>query len=354
MKALLCYNDNDFRIEQVETPTISSKDMLVEVLYCGLCGSDIIKIFDQTLRKPDIYGHEIVGKVIHVGKDVTKFKVGDFVVAGHHIPCGSCHLCQHGNETMCEQFKKTNFVPGGFAQYIKLSDKHIENTTFKLPDNFKSKPNILKALFVEPLACCIRAMDRIETLPSDVFSIAGIGAIGILFLQLIKLKGLKAVVIDLDSSRLELAKNLGADLAINPSDCDPNLKSPVSLKNSISGKIREIFPEGVDSAILTVTNKYTINDAISYIRLGGSINIFGMSEKETMIAVDFEKVYKNELTIKSTYSATPNTLKKAYELIINGKINVEPLISEIFPLAEFKKGLDMMLNKKIYKAIFKI
>jgi len=354
MKALFCYNDNDFRIEEIEKPSISSKDMLIEMLYCSLCGSDIIKIFDLNLKKPDIYGHEIVGKVVEIGSNVTKFKIGDIVVAGHHVPCGNCHYCKHGNQTMCAQFKETNFIPGGFAQYIKLSDKHIENTTFKLPEGF----NLLKALFVEPLACCIRAMDRIDKLPSDVLSITGAGAMGILFLQLIKLEGLKAVVIDIDNSRLELAKRLGADLIVNPSDISfknsHDSSNERTNKNLLSDKIRKIFPLGIDVAILTVTNEYTINDAMSYIRLGGSINIFGMSEKNSIIPLNFSKVYKNELTLKSTYSATPNTLARAYELITRGKVDVSPLISEVFALSEFKKGLDMMLSRKIYKAFFKL
>ncbi|MCL5073928.1 MAG: alcohol dehydrogenase catalytic domain-containing protein [Actinobacteria bacterium] len=338
MKALFCYNAKDFRIEEVEKPAIADNEMLIEMLCCGLCGSDIIKIFDENLKKPDIYGHEVVGKVVETGRNVKKFKLGDIVVAAHHIPCGKCHYCQHGSHSMCNQFKETNIIPGGFSQYIMLSDKHINNTTFKLPDGF----DLLKTLFTEPLACCIRAMDRIERLENDIFSVVGAGAIGVLFIQLIKLEKLKVVVIDMDQNRLELAKKIGADFIINPSD------------SNLFEEIKKISSTGIDTAILTVTNRNTINDAISYIRMGGNISIFGMAEKESIIPVDFGKVYKNEITIKSSYSSTPQTLARAYEMIISGKINVIPLISEILPLKDFKTGLDLMLGRKIYKAFYKL
>ena len=338
MKALLCYNKNDFRIEEIEKPDISNNEILIELLYCGLCGSDIVKIFD-TRDRPSVYGHEVVGKVVETGTKVKKFKTGDIVVAAHHIPCGKCHFCKHGNHTMCKMFKETNIYPGGFCQYIRLSPEHIENTTFKLPEG----SNPLEALFVEPLACCIRAMDRIPYMEGDVFSIVGAGAIGILFLKLIKLAGLKAIIIDMDAKRLKMARELGADHTINPSEVDMLVE------------MKKITPIGIDAAVLTVTNKFTVTDALSYIRPGGQINIFGMGLDIEPIPVDFNRVYKSELTIQSTYSATPDTLARAYDLIIRDrKIDVSALISEVLPLSEFKKGLDLMLDRKIYKAFYKL
>ena len=338
MKALLCYSENDSRIEEIDKPSISDEDMLIEMLYCSLCGSDIVKIFNSKDR-PSVYGHEVVGKVVEAGSEVKKFKVGDIVVAAHHIPCGKCHYCKHGNHTMCIMFKETNIYPGGFCQYIRLSGDHIKNTTFKIPEG----SDLIEALFVEPLACCIRAMDRITYRQGDIFSIVGAGAIGILFTKLIKQAGLRAIVIDLNEERLALAREIGADHIINPS------------KIGLISEIRKITPVGIDSAILTVTNKFTINDAFSYIRLGGQINIFGMGLNVKPVLVDFNKLYKEELIIKSTYSATPNTLKKSFDMIIKDKkIDVSDLKSEVLPLTDFKKGMDLMLERKIYKAFFRV
>src|SRR4030042_3261027 len=232
---------------------------------------------------------------------------------------------------MCRHFKETNIYPGSFCQYIRLSKEHIMYTTFKVSPDF----NLLEALFIEPLACCIRAMDRIYSSENDVFSVVGTGIIGMLFIQFIKLTRGRVVAIDLDDKRLSLAGLLGAEYTINP-----------SKKNTVR-EIKNITAVGVDIAILSITNKYTLNDALLYLRDGGTVNIFGASGKESRFEVDFESVYKRELTIMSSYSATPETLRRAHDIIAGKKINLSPLISEVMPLSDFKKGLDLMLKRKI-------
>ena len=162
-------------------------------------------------------------------------------------------------------------------------------------------------------------------------------------MKLIKLAGLKAVVIDMDGQRLKMARKLGADHVINPSEDD------------LVTEIKKITPIGIDSAVLTVTNKFTVTDALSYIRPGGQINIFGMGLNIEPIPVDFNRIYKGELTIRSSYSATPDTVARSYDLIIKDrKIDVSALLSEVFHLSDFKKGLDLMLDRKIYKAFYKL
>jgi len=338
MKALLCFSQNEFKLEEIDEPEIQKDEMLIEMIYTGLCGSDIVKIFDPVVKKPAVFGHEVVGRVAETGRNVTGFKSGDIVVTGHHIPCYRCHYCLHGSHSMCRHFKETNIYPGSFCQYIRLSKEHIMYTTFKVSPDF----NLLEALFIEPLACCIRAMDRIDSSENDLFSVVGTGIIGMLFIQLIKLSRGRVVAIDLDDKRLSLAGLLGAEYTINP-----------SKKNTVR-EIKNITAVGVDIAILSVTNKYTLNDALLYLRDGGTVNIFGASGKESRFEVDFESVYKRELTIMSSYSATPETLRRAHDIIAGKKINLSPLISEVMPLSDFKKGLDLMLKRKIYKAIFKL
>ena len=111
---------------------------------------------------------------------------------------------------------------------------------------------------------------------------------------------------------------------------------------------------GIDTAVLTVTNSHILNDALAYLRDGGEIILFGASEKEGRIEVDFQKIYKRELTIKSSYSAVPETVEKAFNIITGKKIKLSPLISDAMPITDFKKGMDLMLKRKIYTAIFKL
>lgn len=338
MKALLCYSRDEFKLEEIDRPGILQDEMLIEMLYTGLCGSDIVKIMDLRVKKPAVFGHEVVGKVVETGKNVKEFKKGDIVVAAHHIPCYKCHYCLHGNHSMCRHFKETNIYPGSFCQYVRLSGEHIKYTTFKIPADL----NPVEALFIEPLACCIRAIDRIEFHKNDIFSVVGTGVIGMLFTQLIKSSGGKVVAIDLDDERLSLARTLGADYAINPSN------------KIVTGEIKKITDEGIDVAILTVTNKNTLGDTLSYLRDGGTACIFGASGKQSRFVIDLENVYKRELTIMSSYSATPESLKRAFDIVTGGKIKISPLLSEVLPLSDFKKGLDLMIQKKIYKAVFKL
>ncbi len=339
MKALLCYGPEDFRVENIEKPSISSREMLIETIYTSLCGSDIIRIFDPHAKKPAVYGHEVVGKVVETGKEVKRFKPGDLVVAAHHIPCYNCHYCRHGNYSMCSHFRETNLYPGSFCQYIRLTHEHIDKTTFKLPRG----QDLLEALFTEPLACCIRAMERATFQKGDIFTVAGAGAIGSLFIQLIKLEGCRVLAIDPDAKRLELSRELGADFTVDPA----TRQLPEHINKITSGA-------GIDTAVLTVTNSHILNDALAYLRDGGEIILFGASEKEGRIEVDFQKIYKRELTIKSSYSAVPETVEKAFNIITGKKIKLSPLISDAMPITDFKKGMDLMLKRKIYTAIFKL
>ena len=341
MKALFCYSADDFRLEEIEKPQIQKDEMLIEMLYTGLCGSDIIKIFDPAVKKPAVFGHEVVGRVVEKGADVSKFNEGDLVVAAHHIPCYRCHYCLHGNYTMCRHFKETNIYPGSFCQYIKLSKEHIDNTAFKIQPG----SSLLELLFMEPLACCIRTIDKIKILKGDIMAVVGAGVIGILFIQLINLYGGKVIAIEPDEKRLLLAKSLGAEYTVNP----------IKIKNNnVQDEIRSIAPEGADAAVLSVTNKDTIGPALFYIRDGGTVIIFGAAGEDSIMEVDFQNIYKRELTITSSYSATPETLDRAYNMIVKKEIKLSPLISEVLHLSDFKKGLDMVLQKKIYKAIFKL
>jgi len=338
MKALLCYSQDKFKLEEIDKPRVLEDEMLIEMLYTGLCGSDIVKIIDPEVKKPAVFGHEVVGRVVETGKNMKQFEKGDIVVTAHHIPCYKCHYCLHGNHSMCRHFKETNIYPGSFCQYIRLSGEHIKYTTFKVPPDL----NPVEALFMEPLACCIRALDRIEFHKNDLFSVVGTGVIGILFIQLIKSSGGKVVAIDLDDERLSLARMLGAEYTINPSG------------KAVTTEIKNITAEGIDVAVLTVTNKNTLGDALSYLRDGGTVNIFGASGKESKFEVDLENIYKRELTIMSSYSATPESLRRAFAIIAGKKINVSPLLSRVLALSDFKKGLDLMMQRKIYKAVFKL
>ena len=132
MKVLVS-QDNGFRVQEISRPLLSEGEMLLQVTACGVCFSDVHKIRFQRMEDPIVLGHEVAGRVVE--SSAAKFKVGDRVVVAHHVPCGRCHYCCHGNISMCAEFKKTNLDPGGFAEFVRVPVEHVESVAFPIPDS---------------------------------------------------------------------------------------------------------------------------------------------------------------------------------------------------------------------------
>src|SRR6476659_11026151 len=131
MKALVS-QEHQSGVQEIPRPRLSHGELLLQVTACGVCFSDVYKIRFQPLEKPTVLGHEVAGRLIESRS--AKFRVGDRVVVAHHVPCGHCHYCRHGNISMCAQFKKTNLDPGGFAEFVRVSADHVENIAFAIPN----------------------------------------------------------------------------------------------------------------------------------------------------------------------------------------------------------------------------
>jgi len=337
MKILNCYSSEDIKVEDFPIPEINDDEVLLKTIYCGLCGSDIAKIITPEVKKPAPIGHEVVGVVEKAGSSVKKFKINDFVSVAHHIPCFNCVYCRHLNFSMCRHFRKINLFPQGFAEYIRLSGEHVKYNAFLVEDK-----NYLKnVIFMEPAACCLRALERTNIKIGDRVLVIGCGTMGIIFIKLFKfLYNAKIVAVDIDNYKLENAKKFGADLTINVRN------------NAIKDKISPIIDEGFDVIELTYTTQETVNTAMQLIRDGGSIQVFAGPSGKRGIEIDFESLYKNEITVFSSYSSTPDACKKSFELLKEGKIDFTPLISKILPIEDFKAGLEYALSQKYYKIIF--
>src|SRR5208282_2976189 len=156
MKALVYEAPQRVSLQEVPIPEIGAREALVQVEACGLCGTDIVKIYNESLQPPIPLGHEVAGRIEELGSGATKFKVGDRVVVAHHVPCFECHYCRRGHPSMCREFKRTNLFPGGLAQFVRVSEQHLKHTTFKIP----AKVGFTEASQTEPLACCLRNARR--------------------------------------------------------------------------------------------------------------------------------------------------------------------------------------------------
>ena len=165
---------------------------MLKVLGSGLCGSDIVKFREHLSGNGTVLGHEIVAQIIEINSE-TSFKEGDKIVTSHHIPCGTCNYCKHGNVSMCKHFKSTNIKPGGFSEYVYLSEEHLQNVAHLIPSNLTE----IEASFYEPLGCCVRAVKRANLMKDSKVLVVGLGSIGILMSQALKAFGMEVTGCDL-------------------------------------------------------------------------------------------------------------------------------------------------------------
>ena len=301
------------------------KGAIVKVLGCGLCGSDIVKFREHISKDGTVLGHEIVAEIVEINSD-TKFKTGEKIVTSHHIPCGTCDYCRHGNVSMCKHFKSTNIRPGGFSEYVYLSEEHLQNVAHPMPENLSE----IEASFYEPLGCCVRAVKRAKLMDGSKVLVVGLGSIGILMSQALKAYSMNVMGCDLIQDRIERLQNLGID-AVDSRDLEQ----------------AELF----DAVFMTSGADKAIDVALKTIKSGGTILVFSSTPHNT--GYPNNEIYYRELTVLGSYSPAPVDLKDSLELLRTGKVNVKDL-STIYSLDDIQKAFDDTIANRIMKAYIKI
>ncbi|PYM28222.1 MAG: alcohol dehydrogenase [Candidatus Rokuibacteriota bacterium] len=313
-------------------PAVGAGELLLRVRGCGLCGSDIAKIVAPETRGPAVFGHEVVGDVIEAGAGVAGFAVGDRVVAAHHVPCGQCHYCRRGSESMCRAFKASNLDPGGFAEYVRVPPANVRHATFRIPEHLTDE----EASFVEPLACCLRAVDRARVEAGDTALVVGLGSIGCLFTQLLARAGAAVVGADPLAARARVAHE--AYGAREAGDAERAAKAARELSDG----------RGADHVIVTGGGADVLGWAAGLTRDGGSIHYFAGGPGDAL-PLPLATLYHHELTITTTYSSSPATLARAFWLLAAGKVEVAGLISHRLPLDRLAEGVDLMRRREALK-----
>lgn len=313
-------------VKNVDKITLDGrKGAIVKVLGCGLCGSDIVKFREHISKDGTVLGHEIVAEIVEINSD-TKFKTGEKIVTSHHIPCGTCDYCRHGNVSMCKHFKSTNIRPGGFSEYVYLSEEHLQNVAHPMPENLSE----IEASFYEPLGCCVRAVKRAKLMDGSKVLVVGLGSIGILMSQALKAYGMNVMGCDLIQDRIERLQNLGID-AVDSRDLEQ----------------AELF----DAVFMTSGADKAIDVALKTIKSGGTILVFSSTPHNT--GYPNNEIYYRELTVLGSYSPAPVDLKDSLELLRTGKVNVKDL-STIYSLDDIQKAFDDTIANRIMKAYIKI
>lgn len=344
MRAVIYHSYDDIRLENRSIPSITEAELLVQVHGCGLCGSDILKIVKQ-VQPPVALGHELTGTIAERGKAVSDFAIGQRVIVAHHVPCGECHYCRHTNYSMCAAFKASNIDPCGLADYIRVPAEHVRHTTLRLPDTLSPE----EGSFVEPLACCVRAVRRTPLMKGDSVVVMGLGSVGLLMMQAIKAmwtggeQFMRVYGVDLLPERLQLARDLGADDVFMASSNEHSLRSAINAYTE---------GRGADAVMITVPGQGPFGQAMASVRKGGTINIF--AAHTGMVPVNLESIYAQEISITSTYSSSPEELRIALDLLASRKVRVNTLISHRLPLEQFAEGVRLMREREALKVYFEI
>ncbi len=335
MKTAQIYKDRIIVKESEDVRLDGRKGAIVRVLGCGLCGSDIVKFKHNILHDGAVLGHEIVAVILEADTD-TNFKKGDRIVTSHHIPCGMCKFCLHGNVSMCEHFKKTNIFPGGFSEKVFVSEEHLNKVAYLVPESMTDE----EISFYEPLACCIRAIKRCALAPADTALVVGLGSIGLLMGEGLKAFGYKVYGCDLLAERIKLAESMGIEAfdSKNPEEFESIIKSVTD-------------GYGVDAVFMTSGADKAIDVALKSVRQGGKILVFSSTPLSS--GYPNNEIYYKELTVLGSYSPAPEDLRDSFNLLTSGKVHVKNLTT-VYPLDKIQQAFDDTILNKIFKAYIQI
>ena len=294
---------------------------------CGICGSDLEKVFGQYGQLSMRLGHEPSGMILDVGSDVTEFKKGDRVFTHHHVPCYDCHYCNHGNETMCKKYSETNLSPCGLSEeYVVPAWNVSHGGILKISDSLSYE----EAAMIEPLACCVRAWSKFTSREGDSVAIFGVGPTGMMHVMLAHVKKFsKIFCFDVNDFRLGFAKKF--DITASISSTDENREQ--TILDNTGG-------QGVDVSIVATSSLKALDDAISMTRRGGTVMMFGVPSKGARLDLDMNKIYSKEITLVTSYAASDSDTREALNLIESSQIDVKQLITHTYPISDSQKAFD--------------
>ena len=336
-------------VELAEAPAPATGDgeALIELIYCGLCGTDLHKL-DESRRAPgEVLGHEVVGRVIVSRSD--SLVPGDRVIAPHHAPCGDCRLCRSGAGTMCARFADNLLDPGGFSERIRLRARAVERTVRRLDDELPDEA----AVFVEPAACVLRGIDRAGLAgEAPEVVVIGAGTMGLLHLLVLRASFPRAriTIFEPDASRRAMARRLGADAAPPPEApadlADPRHLAPRPTKGD-SGKPRS----GADAAFDTAGGQAAFDLALRATRPGGRVVLFAHAAHGDRVTFDVNAVFQSERQVVGAYSGTPAEQARALDMLNRGAFDPTPLVTHRLPLARAAEAVDLCRRRAALKVL---
>ncbi len=331
MKAAVYHGEGDVRIEDLPVPEPAAGELLLRVHSCGLCGTDVSKYVHRLVEPPAILGHEIAGVVERVGEGVERFKPGDRAIVPHHIPCFVCRYCRHENYSMCRSWKPTRIEPGGFCEYVNVAAESVKSGMRLIPADL----DFDVAAMAESVACCLRAYRRTPLQPGDLMAVLGCGPVGLTHVMLGEILGAGGIIaLDIEPCRLEAARRLGADAALDASDDD------------LGDSLHQMTGGGVDLAMVCVGRAEAIYSAIDIVRDGGVVNCFAECPPGSELTIDPNILYRREVVMAGSYSSSPIEIAMALRLLDSGRLPMDELITHRLPLEETPRAFELAVEGK--------
>jgi len=315
MKVGVYYRNSDVRVEERPLPSAGDRDIVVKVMACGLCGSDLMEWY-RIRRAPLVLGHEPAGMVVETGKLVSNVKIGDRVFVTHHVPCNACYHCRTGHETACTTFQSANnFDPGGFSQLLRVTGKSVETGTFALPDSMSFE----QATFIEPLGTAVRALRTVGLKPGQSVLVCGSGVAGLLIIKLARSMGATTIIAtDVNPYRLEKARQYGATHTI-------------SANEDVPAFVRKVNDNRLADAVILSTGALpAARTALMSAERGGTILFFAVPKPGETVDVDFNPFWRDDITIKTCYGAAPIDNLQALDLIKRDTVTVTDMVTHRF------------------------
>jgi len=326
------------RVEEVPVPEVGPGEVLIKVAACGICGTDIKKIFQRYVEPPQILGHELAGTVVAVGSGAMKFQPGDRVMSFHHIPCGKCFYCERRSFSQCKQYKTTGltagFAPngGGFGEYVRAMPWVAERGILPLPDNVSFE----EATFIEPINTILKAVQKARVAAGEAVLVIGCGPIGLQLLMVAKLQGARLYTSDPMPERRAKSIALGAIESFDPTSG----KLVADVKVRTEGR-------GADAVLVAVAHPPVVEEALATVRPGGRVLLFAANDPVTRIEFPAAAVGIDEKEILGSYSAALDIQEEAADLVLSKKLPVMDIVTHRFPLAKIQEALELAVRPTV-------
>ncbi len=333
MKAAVLTSRKNIEMKEMEVPTPKDNEVLIRLRAVGLCGSDIHyyehgKIGSFVVKKPIILGHEASGEIVRIGRNVMHLKEGQRVAIEPGATCGECEHCKGGRYNLCPsvEFLATPPYDGAFCEYVAMR----ADLVFPIPDSMSFET----AAMVEPFSVGLHAIRRGGLQPNETVIIMGMGPIGLLTAAAAKMAGAAAIIaVDLEQSRLEASKSMGATHIINLRE--------ERLEQRVNEYTNGI---GVDLAIETAGSPKAVQGTVASVRRGGRVVIVGMSPEEE-VPVNISHVIDKEIDIRGVFRYH-HTYPAAIEMLSTGGIDIEKIITDEYGLDETSEAFEKAIHDK--------